>query len=105
MDPTALPSDVLGLLEWLDSVRAGIEHGGFEALVRGLCVENSALRNAVQAYPVVPLLKALVAHYRDDAGWAELRPPFEALDAATSKKAIDELAANHGLKLEIDDAD
>lgn len=65
----------------------------------------SALRNAVQAYPVVPLLKALVAHYRDDEQWAELRPPFEALDEATARKAISELAEQHGLKLEIDEDD
>ena len=64
----------------------------------------SALRQAVQAYPVIPLLKALVAHYRDDEQWAELRPPFEALDAAIAKKAIAELAEKHGLKLEIDEA-
>ena len=64
----------------------------------------SALRNAVQAYPVIPLLKALVAHYRDDEDWAELRPPFEALDEATAKKAIEELASKHGLTLEIDEA-
>jgi 4-hydroxy-tetrahydrodipicolinate synthase len=65
----------------------------------------SALRNAVQAYPVIPLLKALVAHYREDDQWAELRPPFETLDEATSKKAIAELAEKHGLKLQIDDED
>ena len=63
----------------------------------------SGLRNAVQAYPVVPLLKALVAHYREDPEWAELRPPFEALDEKTASKAIAELADKHGLKLEIDD--
>lgn len=64
----------------------------------------SALRNAIQAYPVVPLLKALVAHYRDDEQWAELRPPFETLDSATSRKAIAELADKHGLKLEFEAA-
>ena len=64
----------------------------------------SALRNAVQAYPVIPLLKALVAHYRGDEQWAELRPPFEILDKATAHKAIAELADKHGLKLEFDEA-
>ncbi|MGE0630118.1 MAG: dihydrodipicolinate synthase family protein [Hyphomicrobiaceae bacterium] len=64
----------------------------------------SALRMAVQDYPVVPLLKALVAHYRDDPGWAEMRPPFENLDGAIAAKAIAELADKHGLKLEIDEA-
>ena len=64
----------------------------------------SGLRNAVQAYPVIPLLKALVAHYREDPEWAELRPPFEALAETIAAKAIMELAEKHGLKLEIDDA-
>ncbi len=64
----------------------------------------SALRTAVQAYPVIPLLKALVAHYREDEQWAELRPPFETLDEATAKKAIAELAEQHGLKLKFDEA-
>jgi 4-hydroxy-tetrahydrodipicolinate synthase len=64
----------------------------------------SALRNAVQAYPVVPLLKALVAHYRGDEQWAEVRPPFEVLDAAIARKAITELAEKHGLKLDFDEA-
>ena len=64
----------------------------------------SGLRTAVQAYPVIPLLKALVAHYRNDPDWAELRPPFERLDDATAMKAINELAGKHGLKLEIDQA-
>ena len=62
----------------------------------------SALRMAVQAYPVIPLLKALVSHYRADEQWAELRPPFETLDAETAQKAIAELADNHGLKLVIE---
>ncbi len=62
----------------------------------------SAVRHAVQAYPVIPLLKALVAHYRNDEQWAELRPPFETLDEATAKKAIAELADKYGLKLDIE---
>jgi 4-hydroxy-tetrahydrodipicolinate synthase len=62
----------------------------------------SALRMAAQNYPVIPLLKALVAHYRADEQWADLRPPFENLDEATAKKAIADLADNHGLKLVIE---
>ena len=65
----------------------------------------SGLRNAVQAYPVIPLLKALVAHYREDEQWAELRPPFETLPEDVAKKAISELAEKHGLKLNIDNDD
>ncbi len=64
----------------------------------------SALRNAVEAYPVVPLLKALVAHYRQDPGWALVRPPFEPLDQEIAKAAVAELAEKHGLRLDIDEA-
>ena len=60
----------------------------------------SALRHAVQAYPVIPLLKALIAHYREDPDWANVRPPFVALPKGDSDKAIATLAGEHGLKLE-----
>ncbi|MFV0296129.1 MAG: dihydrodipicolinate synthase family protein [Hyphomicrobiaceae bacterium] len=38
--------------------------------------EVTALRKAIQSYPMIPFVKALVAHYRDDPAWADLRPPF-----------------------------
>lgn len=63
----------------------------------------SALRNAVQAYPVIPLLKAIVAHYREDASWAEVRPPWVAMDEKEAARAIDKLATEHGLELDIPD--
>jgi 4-hydroxy-tetrahydrodipicolinate synthase len=59
----------------------------------------SALRHAVQAYPVIPLLKAIIAHYRGDNAWANVRPPFTPLPKADAEKAIAALAAEHGLKL------
>src|SRR5690606_14748557 len=36
----------------------------------------TTLRQAIQQYPMIPVLKALLAHYRNDPMWAELRPPF-----------------------------
>ena len=33
----------------------------------------TALRKAIQAFPMIPALKALIAHYRQDAGWAKVR--------------------------------
>jgi 4-hydroxy-tetrahydrodipicolinate synthase len=60
----------------------------------------SALRQAVQAYPVIPLLKALIAHYRKDADWANVRPPLVAMLQADAGKAITALAEQHGFKLE-----
>ncbi|HXF53628.1 MAG TPA: dihydrodipicolinate synthase family protein [Hyphomicrobiaceae bacterium] len=61
----------------------------------------SALRHAVQAYPVIPLLKAIVAHYRKDPAWANVRPPLVPLPREQSERAITKLAEEHGLKLEI----
>jgi 4-hydroxy-tetrahydrodipicolinate synthase len=64
----------------------------------------TALRKAIQAFPMIPALKALVAHYRQDPEWAELRPPFTALPAAEADKLIRTLAEAHGFKLEFDRA-
>ena len=64
----------------------------------------TALRKAIQAYPMIPALKALIAHYRQDAGWAKVRPPFTELPAAEAEKAVRTLADAHGFKLEFDKA-
>jgi 4-hydroxy-tetrahydrodipicolinate synthase len=60
----------------------------------------TALRKAIQAYPMIPALKALIAHYRQDPGWARVRPPFTALPAAEAEKAIRTLAEAHGFTLD-----
>jgi len=41
-----------------------------------------ARRAMIQAYPMIPALKQIVSHYRDDAGWRNLRPPLRALTEA-----------------------
>ena len=41
-----------------------------------LQADITAPRKAIQAFPMIPALKALIAHYRQDPGWAKLRPPF-----------------------------
>jgi 4-hydroxy-tetrahydrodipicolinate synthase len=53
--------------------------------------EATALRQAVQAYPMVPALKRVVAHFRDDPGWAAVRPPLTALGAVQSAALIADL--------------
>ena len=63
--------------------------------------EISALRKAIQSYPMIPVLKAIIAHYRHDPGWSLVRPPLEALDGATAERALSQLARDHGLKLDI----
>lgn len=58
----------------------------------------SATRKAIQGFPMIPVLKAIVAHYRNDPGWAAVRPPFEQLSSAEAERAIVMLAKEHGLK-------
>ena len=60
----------------------------------------TALRKAIQAFPMIPALKALIAHYRRDPEWASVRPPFVALPAAEVDKVIRTLADTHGFKLD-----
>jgi 4-hydroxy-tetrahydrodipicolinate synthase len=60
----------------------------------------TALRKAIQAYPMIPALKAIIAHYRQDPSWARLRPPFTDLSAADAAKAIQTLAEAHGFRLD-----
>jgi len=62
--------------------------------------EITALRKAIQAFPMIPALKALIAHYRGDPGWARVRPPFEALPAAQAEQAIRLLADAHNFRLD-----
>jgi 4-hydroxy-tetrahydrodipicolinate synthase len=59
----------------------------------------SAIRKSLQGYPMIPVLKALVAHYRDDPVWAEVRPPFTALPEDEAARAVRELADTHDFRL------
>ena len=64
----------------------------------------SSLRAAMQAYPMVPLLKTLIAHYRNEPDWARVRPPFMPLDEAKAQQAIRELADQYGFAMEFQEA-
>jgi 4-hydroxy-tetrahydrodipicolinate synthase len=64
----------------------------------------TAIRKAIQAYPMIPALKALIAHYRGDAGWAELRPPFLPLPAPDAMKLVGTLADTHGFTISFAEA-
>lgn len=63
-----------------------------------LQAEATALRRAVEAYPVIPALKAVLAHHRGDPGWARVRPPFTELAAGRARALIADLQAR-GLPL------
>ncbi len=56
-----------------------------------LQAEITALRKALQAYPMIPALKRIVAHFHDDPGWAAVRPPLMPLDEAQSAALIADL--------------
>jgi 4-hydroxy-tetrahydrodipicolinate synthase len=57
------------------------------------------VRKVFQSLNMIPFIKAIVAHYRGDPGWAKLRPPFVELADADVKKAIAVLEAEHGFKM------
>ena len=57
-----------------------------------LQAEITTVRKTMQAYPMVPALKRVVAHFHDDPAWAAVRPPMVPLDAAQSAALIADLA-------------
>ncbi len=50
-----------------------------------------AIRTTFQKFPMIPALKAAVAHWGADPGWARVRPPLVELDATQSATLIAEL--------------
>ena len=53
--------------------------------------EIDGVRSIVQKYPLIPALKSIVSHFREDSGWNLLRPPLKELHPNESKKLIAEL--------------
>ncbi len=52
---------------------------GLDDEADALQVDLSALRASIEAYPVIPALKALMADLTDDEAWRNLRPPLSRL--------------------------
>ena len=57
-----------------------------------LQAEISLARKTIQAYPMVPALKRIVAHFHNDPDWAAVRPPMTALTDAQSRALLADLA-------------
>jgi 4-hydroxy-tetrahydrodipicolinate synthase len=57
-----------------------------------LQAEITNVRKTIQAYPMVPALKRIVAHFHHDPEWAAVRPPMVALTEAQSAALIGDLA-------------
>ena len=49
------------------------------------------IRGIFARYPMIPALKAAIAHYSDDASWATVRPPLVELNADQKTSLIREL--------------
>jgi 4-hydroxy-tetrahydrodipicolinate synthase len=56
-----------------------------------LQAEITSLRTTLQAYPMIPALKAIVARYHNDPDWAMVRPPLVALDRAQTAALVADL--------------
>jgi 4-hydroxy-tetrahydrodipicolinate synthase len=57
-----------------------------------LQAEITTVRKTIQAYPMVPALKRIVAHFHNDPDWATVRPPMVPLDEAQSRALLADLA-------------
>jgi 4-hydroxy-tetrahydrodipicolinate synthase len=57
-----------------------------------LQAEISLVRKTIQAYPMVPALKRIIAHFHDAPDWAAVRPPMTPLSEAQSKVLLAALA-------------
>jgi 4-hydroxy-tetrahydrodipicolinate synthase len=51
----------------------------------------SATRKIVQKQPMIPALKAIVAHFGNDPGWKTCRPPLVELTASQEEELIRDL--------------
>jgi 4-hydroxy-tetrahydrodipicolinate synthase len=52
-----------------------------------------AVRAAFQKFPMIPALKAAIAHFSDDNAWISVRPPLMALTAEQRQQLVDALTA------------
>jgi 4-hydroxy-tetrahydrodipicolinate synthase len=53
------------------------------------------IRGIFAKFPMIPALKAAVAHYGDDPAWRTVRPPLVALTAEQSRALVADLDARH----------
>ena len=52
-----------------------------------------ATRRVLQSFPMIPAVKAAIAHYSDDDAWSRVRPPLVELDAGQRTQLISQLDA------------
>jgi 4-hydroxy-tetrahydrodipicolinate synthase len=54
--------------------------------------EVNGIRAAIERFPVIPALKAIVAHHASDAAWRTVRPPLVALADGSRDELLADLA-------------
>jgi 4-hydroxy-tetrahydrodipicolinate synthase len=74
----------------IDNVYRHWRSGEADALQAGI----TATRKIVQSQPMIPALKAIVAHYGNDPHWRSCRPPLIELTPAQEQALMGELAAS-----------
>lgn len=93
----ALPLGAAGCI----SATANLQPGAIARLLAAVTPEEraewvdrvSTIRLAMQAQPMIPALKAVVAHYADCEGWARVRPPLTPFGAREKAALIAQLDA------------
>jgi len=60
--------------------------------------EVNVIRQAIERYPVIAALKAVLAHHTSDPGWRMLRPPLTELSRPDEGRLLDELE-RHGFTM------
>lgn len=64
----------------------------------GIQEKVTAFRNTMQKYPMIPALKAVVGHFRQDEEWRRVRPPLVALPADVRAKLVADIGT-HGFTM------
>jgi 4-hydroxy-tetrahydrodipicolinate synthase len=58
----------------------------------GIQERVAEIRRTVQAYPLIPAVKVIVAHFLDEPDWRRLCPPLTTLNDAQARVIIDRLS-------------
>ncbi len=58
-----------------------------------LQAEVTLVRKTIQAYPLIPACKSIVAHFHGDETWARVRPPLDTLGNEESQNLLSNLSA------------
>ena len=65
--------------------------GSFQTDQTPVQARLDVIRGVFQKFPMIPALKAAIAHHGGDAGWSTVRPPLVALTPAQANALVAEL--------------